>query len=93
MSNSRPKKKPDPPRSQSLKPLTPEQAKVLQARFGIRVSRGVWEESPVPELPQDDQHVCAFCGTTQGPFREIFDGKHDVIICGNCLEASEDEEA
>ncbi len=91
MSDSR-RKKPIPKRGRPLTPLTPEQAKVLQARYGIRVSRGVWEESPPPELPTDDEHVCAFCGATEGPFKEIFDGKHDVIICANCLAASDDDE-
>ncbi len=70
--------------------LSREQAKLLRARAGIQIDRGLWDDPPEPETATDTGLVCAFCGADRGAFREIFDGKHDVIICLDCLEASEE---
>ena len=68
--------------------LTPKESKILRLRF--KTLDGEWRDEFVHDTrtSSDDDSVCVFCGTTDGEVRQVFDGKHTITVCAECLAES-----
>lgn len=76
----------------AVEELTPRQSEILRMRF--QTLDGEWREEFVhhPRASSDDDPVCVFCGTTEGEVRQVFDGKHTITVCAECLAESSDDD-
>ncbi len=59
-------------------------------RLGFKTLDGEWRDEFVHDTrtSSDDDPVCVFCGTTEGEVRQVFDGKHTITVCAECLAES-----
>ncbi len=82
-----------PRRKPSAVELTSKKSEILRMRF--KTLDGEWREEFVhhTRASSDDDPVCVFCGTTEVEVRQVFDGKHTIIVCTGCLaETSGDDD-
>ena len=71
-----------------IEDLSAGEIRVLQDRLGVVLTHG----HIAPQEPEESEHqACAFCGRTDGQFRQLFDASHYVTICMTCLETSDED--
>ena len=65
----------------------PGDIRMIEDRLGVVLT----PQQKRATASEDEHQACAFCGRTDGAFRQLFDATHSVTICMVCLESVEDD--